>query len=70
MWKKTSGWHRREKKERQEVHTRNCLRKRGGTKSEEKRAARGAYEESPKKKWRDKEQTMKKKKRQEVHTGN
>jgi hypothetical protein len=35
----------------------------------EKRAARGAYEELPKKMWRDKEQTMKKKKRQEVHTG-
>ena len=27
VMKKTSGWHGREKKERQEVHTRNCLRK-------------------------------------------
>jgi hypothetical protein len=41
----------------------------GVAQKEEERAARGAHEELPKKTWRDKEQTKKKKKRQEVHTG-
>ena len=63
VWKKTLRWHRRKEKERQEVYTRYCLRKRGGTKSKKKRAARGAYGVLSKKTWRDKEQTKKKKKK-------
>jgi hypothetical protein len=37
VMKKFSGWHRREKKERQEVHMRNRLRKCGETKSKQRR---------------------------------
>ena len=57
-------------KSRQEVHTGNCLRKRGGTKSKRRRR---------KKKWQEVKQVMKKtlgwhrreeKERQEVHTRN
>jgi hypothetical protein len=50
--KKTLRWHRRKEKERQEVYTRYCLRKRGGKKSKQKKTARGAYGELSNKTWR------------------